>query len=37
MTLFDALEEICKKNRKRPRNFGDIDYFGDIWALADFK
>jgi hypothetical protein len=28
--IHDALEEICKKNRKRPRNFGDIGSFCNI-------
>jgi hypothetical protein len=28
--IYNALKVICNENIKRPRNFGDIDSFGDI-------
>jgi hypothetical protein len=35
--IHDALEVICYKNLKRPRNFGDIASYGNILALAGIK
>ena len=30
--IHDALKLVCNKNLRRPRNFGDMGFFGDICA-----
>ena len=34
--IYDSLKVICNKNLERPRNFNDIDTFGDMGTESIF-